>query len=122
MSTTSYRAGLVALGVLSVGDLAAPLLTDGQTPPLSIALIGAGLGLLSLILVVFAWRGRTAAAIGAVVLRVLSALTAVPAFLFDGVPTVPKVLAGIAITVAVVGSVLVLTGLRRPDNEVTSPA
>ena len=53
MSST-YRAGLVVLGVLSLGDLAAPLLTDGETPPLSIALIGAGLGLASLILIAFA--------------------------------------------------------------------
>ena len=113
-----YRAGLVVLGVLSVGDLAAPLLTDGQTPPMSIALIGAGLGLVSLILIVFAWRGRVAAAVGAVVVRLLSALTAVPAFVFDGVPTLPKVLAGIAITLTVVGSVLVLVALRRPEPAV----
>ena len=59
---TFYGIGLVALGVLSVGDLAAPLLTDGQTPPMSIALIDAGLGLLSLILIWLAWRGRVAAA------------------------------------------------------------
>jgi hypothetical protein len=112
--STAYRAGLVVLGVLSVVDLAAPLLTDGETPPLFIALIGSGLGLLSLILIVLAWRGRVAAALGVVVLRLLSALTAVPAFVFDGVPTVPKVLAGIAITLTVIGSVLVLAGLRRP--------
>lgn len=112
--STAYRAGLVVLGVLSAVDLAAPLLTDGETPPLVIALIGSGLGLLSLILIVLAWRGRVAAALGVVVLRLLSALTAVPAFLFDGIPTVPKVLAGIAITLTVIGSVLVLAGLRRP--------
>jgi len=112
--STAYRAGLVVLGVLSVVDLAAPLLTDGETPPLVIALIGSGLGLLSLILIVLAWRGRVAAALGVVVLRLLSALTAVPAFVFDGVPTVPKVLAGIAITLTVIGSVLVFAGLRRP--------
>ena len=88
-----YRAGLVVLVVLSVGDLAAPLLTDGETPPMFIALIGAGLGLVSLVLIALAWRGRVAAAVGAVVIRLLSALTAVPAFLVDGVPTVPKVLA-----------------------------
>ena len=81
---------------------------------MSIALIGAGLGLLTLVLIALAWQGRVAPAVGAVVLRVLSALTAVPAFLFDGVPTVPKVLAGIAITLTVAGSVLVLAGLRRP--------
>lgn len=120
MSTTSYRIGLVALGVLSVGDLAAPLLTDGEAPPMSIALIGSALGLLSLILVFLAWRGRVAAAVGVVVLRVLSALTAVPAFLFDGVPTTAKVLAGIAITVTVIGCVLVLGGLRRPVSAVVA--
>lgn len=114
----TYRAGLAVLGVLSVGDLVAPLLTDGQTPPMSIALIGAALGLLSLILVVLAWRGRVAAAVGVVVLRLLSALTAVPAFLFDGVPKVAMVLAGIAITLTVIGTVLVLTGLRRPEPAV----
>lgn len=119
MSTT-YRAGLILLGVLSLGDLAAPLLTDGQTPPLSIALIGAGLGLVTLVLIGFAWYGRVAAAVGAVVIRVLSALTAVPAFLFDGVPTVPKVLAGIAITLTVAGCVLVLAGLRRPARVVAA--
>lgn len=112
--TNAYRTGLAVLGVLSLGDLAAPLLTDGETPPLFIASIGAGLGLLSLTLIAVAWRGRIAAAVGAIVLRVLSALTAVPAFLFDGVPTGPKVLAGIAITLTVVGSVLVLADLRRP--------
>ena len=114
MSTTTYRAGLVLLGLISLGDLSAPLLTDGQSPPMFIALIDSGLGLLSLILAVLAWRGRTAAAIGLVVLRLLSALTAVPAFLEPGVPVVPMVLAGIAITVTLVGVGCVLAGLRRP--------
>lgn len=109
-----YRAGLLVLGVFSLGDLAAPLLTDGETPPLSIALIGSALGLLSLILIAVAWRGRVAAAVGVVVLRLLSALTAVPAFLFDGVPIGAQVLAGLAIALAVVGSALVLAGVRRP--------
>ena len=108
-----YRAGLAVLGVLALGDLSAPLLTDGETPPMVIALIGAGLGLLSLILIALAWGGRIAAALGVVVLRLLSALTAVPAFLFDGVPTVAKVLAGIAIGLTVIGTALVLAGLRR---------
>ena len=112
--STAYRVGLVLLGVISLGDLAAPLLTDGQTPPMFIALIGSALGLVSLVLVVLAWRGRVAAAIGLVVLRLLSALTAVPAFLVPGVPAVPMVLAGVAITVTLVGVVLVFTGLRRP--------
>ena len=72
--SVAYRAGLVLLGVISIGDLVAPLLTDGHTPPMFIALIGSALGLLSLVLAVFAWRGRTAATIGLVILRLLSAL------------------------------------------------
>lgn len=114
MSTPTYRAGLVVLGLLSLADLAAPLMTDGETPPMFIALIGSALGLLSLVLIALAWRGSIVAAIGVVVLRLLSALTAVPAFLVDGVPAVPMLLAGIAIAGAVLGSVLVLAGHRRP--------
>ena len=114
MSAT-YRAGLAILGVISLGDLAAPLLTDGQTPPMSIALIGLALGLVSLVLVVLAWRGRTAAAVGLVVVRLLSALTAVPAFVFAGVPLLPMILAGVFITLTVIGVGLVLAGIRRPD-------
>jgi hypothetical protein len=113
MSAT-YRAGLAILGVISLGDLATPLLTDGETPPMSIALIGCALGLISLALVVLAWRGRTVAAVGLVVARLLSALTAVPAFVFSGVPLLPMILAGVFISLTVIGVGLVLAGLRRP--------
>jgi hypothetical protein len=112
--STAYRAGLILLAFISLGDLSAPLLTDGQTPPMFIALIGFGLGLISLVLVVLAWRGRRAAAVALVIVRLLSALTAVPAFLEPGVPLVPMILAGIAITVTVIGVVLVFAGVRRP--------
>jgi hypothetical protein len=112
--STPFRAGLLVLAVLSLGDLAAPLLTDGESPPMEIALIGSALGAISLLLAALAWRGRTAAAVGLVGVRALSALTAVPAFFVSGIPMVPMVLAGTAITLTVVGSVLVLTGIRRP--------
>ena len=112
--STVYRAGLVVLGLLSLGDLSAPLLTDGQTPPMFIALIGAALGLISVVLVILAWRGRLAAAIGLVVVRLLSALTALPAFFVPGVPAGPMILAGTLITLTLVGTGLVLGGVRRP--------
>jgi hypothetical protein len=112
--STSFRAGLVVLGLLSLADLAMPLTTDGESPPMSIALIGAALGALSLALVALAWRGSTGAALGVVGLRTLSALTAVPAFFVSGVPAAAMVLAGIGISLTVVGVVLVLAGLRRP--------
>lgn len=113
MSTT-FRAGLVVLGVVSVADLAAPLLTDGNTPPMLIALIGCALGAVSLVLAALAWRGRIAAAIGLIIVRALSALMAVPAFLVTGVPMVRMVLAGTFITLTLMGCALLLGGLRRP--------
>jgi hypothetical protein len=112
--TRLYRAGLIVLGLLSLVDLAGPLITDGLHPPMVIALIGAGLGLISIVLAILAWSGRLAAAIALVVLRLLSALTAVPAFLEPGVPTGPMIAAGVGIGLTVAGAALVLAGLRRP--------
>jgi hypothetical protein len=112
--TRLYRAGLVVLGLLSLVSLASPLITDGQHPPMMIALIDAAVGLIGIILVILAWRGRLAAAIALIVVRLLSALTAVPAFLVPGVPTGPMIAAGFGIGLTVVGAALVLAGLRRP--------
>jgi hypothetical protein len=109
-----YRSGVVLLGILSVIDLAGPLYTDGQHPPMIIAVIGSVLGLVSIVLAVFAWRGRTAAAVGLCVVRVLSALTAVPAFWVTGVPGPVMAVAGSFIVLTIVGVVLTLAGLRRP--------
>jgi hypothetical protein len=109
-----YRSGVVLLGILSVVDLTAPLYTDGQHPPMIIAIIGSVLGLVSVVLAVLAWRGRAAAAIGLSVVRLLSALTAVPAFYAGGVPAPIMVVAGSFIVLTVVGVVLTLAGLRRP--------
>jgi hypothetical protein len=109
----SYRAGLLILGVLSLVDVFTPLITDGEHPPMFIALIGSALGLISIALVAVAWRGRRLAAIGLVVLRLLSALTAVPAFVVDGVPAIAMLMAGLGIGVTVVGCVLILSGVSQ---------
>lgn len=112
--TRSYRAGLIVLSLLALVDLSTPLTTDGSHPPMSIALIGAGLGLASVVLAVLAWRGRPWAAVGLVVIRVLSALSAVPAFFEPGVPGAAMIAAGIGIVFTLVGVGLVLAGIRRP--------
>lgn len=108
-----FRAGLIVFGLLSLGDLATPLVTDGEHPPMSIALIASAIGLISLVLVVLAWRGARRAVVPLIVLRLLSALTAVPAFFADGVPAAAMVVAGLAIALAVVGSALVLVPARQ---------
>ena len=104
--------GLAILGLLSVADLSAPLLTDGEAPPMSVALVLSVVGLASLAAVYGAWRGSKAALTALLVLRALSALSAVPAFFVAGVPAGPKTLAGVAIAATLVGIALVVNGRR----------
>jgi hypothetical protein len=112
MSRT-FRAGLVVLGLLSLGDLAAPLLTDGEHPPMSVALIGSALGLVSLVLVVLAWRGARRAVVPLIVLRVLSALAAVPAFFVGDVPAAAVAAAGLVVALTALGVALLLVPARQ---------
>jgi hypothetical protein len=115
-----YRSGIVLLGILSVIDVTAPLYTDGQHPPMIIAVIGSVLGLVSIVLAVLAWRGRMAAAVSLCVVRVLSALTALPAFWVTGVPGPVVAVAGTFVVLTIVGVVLTLAGLRQPAGEPAS--
>jgi hypothetical protein len=109
----SFRAGLVVLGVLSAADLAMPLLTDGDHPPMAIALGGAAVGLASLVLIWLATRRSRGATIGLIVLRALSALSAVPAFIEPGVPAAARIAAGVGIVLTVLGIGLVLVPSRQ---------
>ncbi|GAA1576901.1 hypothetical protein GCM10009789_33070 [Kribbella sancticallisti] len=112
MSRT-FRAGLVVFGVLSVGDLLTPVLTDGEHPPMSVALIAAALGLVSLVLVVLAWRGARRAVVPLIAVRLLSGLSAVPAFFAGDIPAIAMVAAGFTIALAIAGTALVLVPARE---------
>jgi hypothetical protein len=103
-------AGLAILGLLSLLDLVGPLVTDGEHPPMEVALVGAVLGLASLVLVGYAWRGATRALAPLVVLRLLSAAAAAPAFFVDDVPVGATAFAGAFVALSVVGVAL----LARP--------
>jgi hypothetical protein len=72
------QGGLVVLGLLSVVDLFGPLMTDGDHPPMAIAVGGSVVGLISLILLAFAWQGKRWALAPLITLRIASALLAVP--------------------------------------------
>ena len=109
-----FRAGLVLLGVLSVLDLAGPLFTDGDNPPMFIALIGSALGLVSLMCVTAVWRCRRKLVLPLVVLRLISAVTASPAFFADGVPAGIAVVAAAIVLLTLVGIALV-TGSREHE-------
>jgi len=111
--TRQQQTGLYLFGLLSLGDVATPLLTDGETPPYAIAALAAVLGLVSLALVVRALRDPAKPIRLLIGLRVISALSAVPAFLVDDVPEPAKLAALVVVGATVVGVLLV--GSLRPQ-------
>jgi hypothetical protein len=108
-----YRFGLVLLGLLALVDVVSPLTTDGDHPPMSIAIGSAVIGLISIVLVGFAWRGRRWSLAPLITLRLASALLAVPAFFVDGVPAAAVVAAGVGVAATVVGVIAVLLPRRE---------
>jgi hypothetical protein len=114
----SFRFGLVVLGVLSLFDLAGPLLTDGDHPPMGVALTDAVLGLVSLVCVWLVWRGERRAVPPLVVLRLLSAASVAPAFFVDDVPGPVKALAGGIVLLTLVAVAMMLG--RRAQGTATA--
>lgn len=112
----SRTVGVVILGLLSLLDLVAPLFTDGEHPPMEVALIGAVIGLASLVLIGYLVRGASRALAPLVVLRVLSAVAAVPAFFVDDVPAGVVAFAAAFIVLSAAGVALVVRPL--PVREV----
>lgn len=111
-----FTAGLVVMGLLSVGDILTPVITDGQNPPMFIALIGAALGVISLACIFGVRKGSRPALIALLVIRGLSALSAVPAFLVPDVPAGAKAAAGAFIAVTLIGIALMVGGRRVPAD------
>ncbi|MGW1345303.1 hypothetical protein ACWCOV_29945 [Kribbella sp. NPDC002412] len=108
-----YKLGLAVLGLVSVGDLLLPVLTDGEHPPMVIAIGVAVVGLVSLVLVGFAWQGKRWALAPLITLRLASALLAVPAFFESGVPAGAVAAAGVGVAATVFGTVAVLLPSRE---------
>ncbi|MDG4823243.1 hypothetical protein O7635_15410 [Asanoa sp. WMMD1127] len=112
--TTGITVGLVLAGLLGATD-AVGLLTDtGDGPPFVIVAAGTVLGLLTLAGVWFGWRGSRAGIVTVVVTRLLSALTAVPAFFVDDVPGPLVGFAAVGVVVTLIAVALVAPALRQP--------
>jgi hypothetical protein len=111
--TRSFRTGLVLLGVVSVLDVLGPLATDGEHPPMWIALIGLAIGAASLGCIAAAWRGNRRAVLPLAVLRLVSVLATVPAFFVDDVPTGIVAFAAAFIAVSLAGIALVSGSTSR---------
>lgn len=118
--TIALTVGLVVAALLGLADLAS-LAGPVDGPPLAVKIIGTVLGLGTLVGVVLAWPNRSrVGAVMIVVTRLLSVLTAVPAFFVDGTATEAKGAAAIGIVVTVVCVALVAPALRtRPQPAVS---
>lgn len=113
--TTRNKVGLGLAGLLGAMDCAALAMTtpEGEVgPPIGILVLTTVLGVITIVAVVGAWRtagrGLIRIASGA---RILSAITALPAFFVD-VPPGLKVLTAVFVVVTVVTVVLMLTPAR----------
>ncbi|TNM69094.1 hypothetical protein FHN55_04680 [Streptomyces sp. NP160] len=114
--------GLVLASLLALADLSGVLVVDQPTgtsaqngPPTEVLWFAFAMGVVTLAGVALAWAGRwRAPAVRlAAVARILSALTAVPAFFVGGVPAVLLVWAAVTVLVTVVAVVLMLLRPRR---------
>ena len=103
---SSRRGGLLLLGVLSIGDMTALLLTDGKSPPYEVAALVTLLGLVSLVLVIRALSDPARPVRLLIGLRALSAVAALPAFLVHGVPAGAQVVAAGVVVLTAMGVVL----------------
>lgn len=109
---TGRRIGLVIFGLLSLSDISALALTDGETPPYAVAAVGALLGLVSLWLTVRAFREPAEPLRLLIGLRVLSAVTALPAFFVSDVPAGAQAAAAGIVVLTAVGVLLTAHGRK----------
>ncbi len=120
------KIGLVIAGLLGLGDLTSPFTSLGgdsdpgaEGPPMAILIADAVLGLITIIAVVYMWR--TASRISARIIagsRILSVISALPAFFVSGVPAPVVVLVAAVVVVTVVAIVLIMS---RPAPTPAAP-
>ena len=112
------KTGLVIAAVLGLADLASlagPQPAPGEEgPPMGVLIAASVLGLITLVGVAYTWR--TGNRMGSRVVagtRILSAVTAVPAFFVEDVPPGLVALAAVGVAVTVLCVWLVLSPPRR---------
>jgi hypothetical protein len=103
--TTGVTVGLILAGLLGISDIIGFVGAGSEGPPVPILIADTVLGVITVVGVVLGWRGRRGGIVAVIVTRLLSALSAVPAFFVDGVPAplVAVAALGIAVTLLAVG-------------------
>ena len=114
--TSRTRAGLVLAALLGLADVVSAFFPtpEGEVgPPLPIVVLGGLLGVATLAAVAAAWRtGQRGMLRIIAATRVLSAISALPAFFVD-IPAALKLVVAVGVVLTVVCVVLVLTPARR---------
>jgi hypothetical protein len=103
---TTGKIGLGLAGLLALGDVALPLISDGEFPPMAVALIALAFGVATLAALVPAWRGSRVAGWTVVVTRLISMTGALPAFFVSDVPVPAVALAGTGVLLTLACAVL----------------
>jgi hypothetical protein len=112
---TRQKVGLAIAGVysfLNIPSVLFPAPEGEEGPPLSILAIGTILGIVGLVAVIRAWRGKQVALRIAAGSIIVITLTGLPAFFVD-VPMAIKALVGFSVLLTLVSVVLMLSGDRR---------
>lgn len=116
---TAYRVGLVLAALLGLADIVGGISQLGPDAllPFAVAATVTGLGVATVVLVPFAWRGTGWVSWTIIVLRALSAITTLPAFFVPGVPAEAVITAAVTIAVTVLAIVLMIVRGRAtaPD-------
>ncbi|WP_375430542.1 hypothetical protein [uncultured Friedmanniella sp.] len=114
------KAGLVIAALLGLSDvisLASPTPSGEVGPPTAILALDAVLGLITVVAVVVAWRSRSRGLVRlAAGARILSLITALPAFFAGVAPALVALVAGFTV-VTVAAVVLMLLPPRRPADD-----
>jgi hypothetical protein len=125
MSTLTTRAKVgfwlaVVLGVVDIASLLIPTQPDGQGPPLSVTIFSGVMGVITVVAAVVVGRSGSRIAVRVMaVARILSGLTAVPAF-FE--PDVPPIFVAFAAAIVVLTVVAVVLLMSRARVSVAAPA
>jgi hypothetical protein len=108
------RTGLILAGLLGALDIAGGIMQLGGADllPTAVAVLMIAFGVATLVLVPFAWRGSAWAGWTIVGVRILSAMTGLPAFFVPGVPAGAVVAASTGLLLAVMVATLIALGME----------
>ena len=117
-----FTAGLLICTLLGLLDILFAFDVSDDAPPIPVLVVGAVLGIITLVGVRLAWRDTRRGTRAIAASRVLSALMGVPAFFVDDAPDWAPAAVTVAIVLTVIGLGLLLTAKRALTSSRLEPA